>query len=159
MAVGTPDETKGGTTSDRVASALLVILALLLALESRTFTVGFVTDPLGPKAFPLLSALLLLVGGVVLQIKPAADSAWPPAKQLLRMIVAALSLFAYALLLGFLGFFTTTLLVTAVFALLLGGRPVASLLSAAAVSALLYALFSYVLNIALPLGSLFLRGA
>lgn len=146
------------TLSDRVAGALVISMALLIALEARTFTVGFVTDPLGPKAFPLVSAVLLLVGGVALEIKPGFVSGWPPAKQLLRAAVAAFCLLAYALLLGLLGFFTTTLLVVAVFGLLLGGRPVPSIISAAAVSALLYLLFFYLLGIALPLGSLFLRG-
>jgi len=141
-----------------VAGALLILMALLIALESRTFTVGFVTDPLGPKAFPLVSAVLLLAGGVFLQIKPGADDSWHPAKQFLRVAAAACCLLAYALLLGFLGFITTTLLVTAAFALLLGGRPIPALVNAACVSALLYALFSYLLDIALPLGSLFLRG-
>jgi putative tricarboxylic transport membrane protein len=134
-------------------------MALLIALESRTFTVGFVTDPLGPKAFPLVSAVLLLAGGVALQVKPGADGAWQPAKRFMRVAAAACCLLAYALLLGFLGFITTTLLVTGAFALLLGGRPIPSLLNAACVSVLLYALFSYLLDIALPLGSLFLRGA
>lgn len=157
MAVDGQEEPRGGKTSDRVAGALLIVMALLIGLESRTFIVGFVTDPLGPKAFPLVSALLLLVGGVVLQIRPGTESGLAPAKQMLRVAVATICLFAYALLLGFIGFFTTTLLVTAVFALLLGGRPVPSFISAAGVSALLYALFSFLLDIALPLGSLFLR--
>jgi putative tricarboxylic transport membrane protein len=159
MAVNGQEEPRGGKTSDRVAGALLIVMALLIGLESRTFIVGFVTDPLGPKAFPLVSALLLLVGGVVLQIRPGAESGLAPPKQLLRVAAATICLFSYALLLGFLGFFTTTLLVATVFALLLGGRPLPSIISAAGVSALLYAVFSYLLGIALPLGSLFLRSA
>ncbi len=151
-------EPPSSTLSDRIAGVVVISMALLIALESRTFTVGFVTDPLGPKAFPLVAAVLLLVGGVALEIKPGVVSGWPPAKQLLRAAVAAFCLLAYALLLGFLGFFTTTLLVVAVFGLLLGGRPIPSIISAAAVSALLYLLFFYLLGIALPLGSLFLRG-
>jgi putative tricarboxylic transport membrane protein len=151
-------ETRSGTTSDRVTAALLILMALLIALESRTFTVGFVTDPLGPKAFPLVSAFLLLVGGVALLARPGVESKWPRGHQLLRVATAAFFLFAYALLLGVLGFFTTTMLLIAVVSLQLGGRPVAAFLSAAGISAALYALFVYLLNIALPLGSLFLRG-
>jgi putative tricarboxylic transport membrane protein len=146
-------------TSDRISAALLVLMALLIALESRTFTVGFVTDPLGPKAFPLVAAFLLLVGGVSLLFRPGVESKWPRGHQLLRVATAVLCLFAYALLLGVLGFFTTTMLLIAVFSLQLGGRPIPALLSAAGISAALYALFFYVLDISLPLGSLFVRGA
>ncbi len=153
-----PESVRSCKTSDRVAGALLIVFALLVALESRTFHVGFVTDPLGPKAFPLVSAFLLLVGGVAMRIRPGAESKRPQTMPLLRVTTAALCLIAYALLLGTLGFFTTTWLVVGAFALLLGGRPVPSLLSAAGVSAVLYALFSYLLEIALPIGSLFLRG-
>jgi len=150
--------TTSGTTSDRVAGALLVVLALLIALESRAFTVGFVTDPLGPKAFPLVAAGLLLVGGVTLLIRPGKLSPWPRAEQLLRVAQGAACLFAYALLLGTLGFFVTTSLVITVFSLQLGGRPVPALFTAAGISAALYVLFFYLLDIALPLGSLFVLG-
>ena len=150
--------TKSGTKSDRVAGALLVVVALLIALESRNFTVGFVTDPLGPKAFPLVAAGLLLVGGVTLLVRPGAFSSWPQAAQLLRVAEGAVCLFAYALLLGTLGFFTTTLLVIAAFSLRLGGRPIPAIFTAAGISAALYMLFFYLLGIALPLGSLFVRG-
>ena len=153
-----PNETRNATTSDRITATLLILLALLIALESRTFTVGFVTDPLGPKAFPLVSAFLMFVGGVALLFSPGIESKWPRGQQLLRVAVAAICLFAYALLLGLLGFFTTTMLLIAVVSLQLGGRPIPALLSAAGISAALYALFFYVLDIALPLGSLFVRG-
>ena len=148
----------GGTTSDRVTGALLVVVALLIALESTSFTVGFVTDPLGPKAFPLVAASLLLVGGVTLLVRPGALLSWPRAAQLLRVTQGAVWLLAYALLLGTLGFFTTTLLVIAVFSMQLGGRPIPALFTAAGISAALYGLFFYLLDIALPLGSLFVRG-
>jgi putative tricarboxylic transport membrane protein len=149
---------RSGTGSDRVAGAVLIVVALWMALESRDFTVGFVTDPLGPKAFPLLAAGLMLVAGVCLLVRPAGTSAWPQGRGLLRLVAAVICLLSYALLLTILGFFTTTMLGVSVFALLLGGRPVQALLAAAAISATLYVLFSYLLNVALPLGSLFVRG-
>jgi len=120
--------------------------------------VGFVTDPLGPKAFPLLATGQMLVAGVSLLARPADTSAWPQGRGLLRLVTAVICLFSYALLLTTLGFFSTTVLGVAVFALLLGGRPVQALLAAAAISAALYVLFFYLLNVALPLGSLFVRG-
>ena len=151
-------EPKGNATSDRAVGALLIVLALSIAFESRTFTVGFVTDPLGPKAFPIVSAFLLLLGGFALLLRPGIDSNWPVASRLRRISIAAICLFAYALLLGFLGFFTTTLLVVAAFSLLLGGRPLPALVTGTVSSALLYALFFYLLDIALPVGSLFVLG-
>lgn len=136
----------------------MIVVALWMALESRGFTVGFVTDPLGPKAFPLLAAGLMLVAGVSLLVRPAGTSAWPKRRGLLRLVAGVICLFSYALLLTILGFFTSTMLAVSVFALLLGGRPVQALLAAAAISAALYVLFFYLLNVALPFGSLFVRG-
>jgi len=153
---GSRDRT-GGSTSDRVAGALLLLVAALIALESRTFTVGFVTDPLGPKAFPLVSSLLIAFGGGVLLVRPGTGTERSPFGRLPHLLAASAALFAYAMLLGFLGFFATTLLVINVFGLLLGGRPLKSVLSAAGISAVLYLLFFYLLDIALPIGSLFLR--
>jgi len=152
------NRSRTGTTSDRTAGALVILMALLVAFESRTFTVGFVTDPLGPKAFPLVSALLLLAGGVAIQFRPGMDSNWTTWRRLLRVGVAAVCLLAYALLLGFIGFVTATMMVVAVFAVLLGGRPLPAIVTGAIGAALLYGLFSYLLDIALPVGSLFVLG-
>jgi putative tricarboxylic transport membrane protein len=152
---GEPDH---NTMSDRIAAAIVIVVALLVALEARTFTVGFVTDPLGPKAFPLVSAFLLLVGGVALQFRPVPVSNWPTRNRLLYVGGAFACLLGYALLLEFLGFFSTTLLAVCAFSLMLGGRPLASLATGASTAALLYVLFFYLLDIALPLGSLFVRG-
>jgi putative tricarboxylic transport membrane protein len=147
-----------GFQSDRIAGFIVILTGLVVAVEARGFTVGFVTDPLGPKAFPLLAAGLLLVGGVALVARPLSESSWPARQAWIRLAVGAASLVAYATLLSTLGFFVSTTSAVAVFSLLLGGRPLPSLASAASISAVLYVLFQYVLRIALPIGSLFLRG-
>jgi putative tricarboxylic transport membrane protein len=145
-------------SSDRFAGIILVVLGVLVALEARNFTVGFVTDPLGPKVFPLVAAGLFVAGGGSLILRSGDVYAWPGMRLRLRLIVATVCLFAYGMLLSTLGFFLTTTAEVAVFALLLGGRPLVSVATAASISGALYVLFYYVLNIALPIGSLFLRG-
>ncbi len=52
--------------SERWLGGLLVLAAVGLGATARTFSVGFLVDPLGPKALPYLVAGLFLVGGMAL---------------------------------------------------------------------------------------------
>ena len=142
--------------------------AAAIALESTTFDVAFPTDPLGPKAFPILAAFLLAIGGVALMFqrpspalgsgtespeepdRPHADAADP----IRRILVGTVSFVVYAFLLSPLGFVPATTLEFALLAKLFGG-PVGRGAAAGLVFALvLYVLFVYALGLPLPLGVL-----
>lgn len=149
---------KGGT-GPRVAGTVCVLFAGMAALIARTFRVGFVTDPIGPRALPWLAAALLGLGGALLVLRPGAEPQWPPAGPPRRAIASTLAAFAlYAILVGPLGFvLATTLLMTAL-ARVFGGRLVPGLLAGAAFSGVLWLLFVAGLGVPLPGGILFTRG-
>ena len=63
--------------STRVAGAVLVILAAAIGLEATTFNVAFVTDAIGPKALPMLVALILGIAALRMLIVPDSDVSWP----------------------------------------------------------------------------------
>ena len=144
--------------SDRVAGALLVLLAVATAVEAMTFDVAFPTDPLGPKAFPLLAAGILLAGGVLLIRRPGSEPEWPGRRGWARVVAAGAFLLVYAAVLDVVGFFLGTTILTAALARLLGGPRWRSLAGGAVLAATLYVLFSYLLRLPLPIGSLFLMG-
>ena len=43
---------------------ILVALGAAIGLEASTFNVAFLTDPVGPKALPLVAALILIAAGL-----------------------------------------------------------------------------------------------
>lgn len=140
---------------DRVAGAALVALALGAAFEARTFTVGFLTDPVGPRAIPLVAAALLGAAGVAILRQPATGGGWPGPGRWRGLALAALSLLAYAALLAPLGFVLATTLEVAFLSRLFGGRPWRSLLAALGFTVVLYVLFVHGLALSLPTGRLF----
>ncbi len=148
----------------RLTAALGVILAALaVALEATTFDVAFPTDPLGPKAFPLVAAGLLVLGGgaLLLEARRAAAeaSATEPARDAGAVPggghpvpLAAASFIGYALLLAPLGFVPATTVAFAVLARLFGGTWMRGAAVGLVFALLLYALFVYALGLPLPLG-------
>jgi putative tricarboxylic transport membrane protein len=143
----------GPGPTDRVAGGLLVALGVGVALDASTFDVAFLTDPVGPKALPMLAAVIFVAAGVILLVRGGEARTWPPAGVLLRMGAAAAVFAVYALLLAPLGFVVATTLAVAGLSMLFGGPPRKSLASAALLSAVLWYLFVWALGLPLPLGA------
>jgi putative tricarboxylic transport membrane protein len=139
--------------TDRVAGGALAVLGVGVALEASTFDVAFLTDPVGPKALPLLSAAIFLVAGVVLLVRGGEPRSWPSGAVLKRMGAAAAVFGGYAFLLAPLGFVVATTAAVGALSLLFGGPWRRSLASAGALSVVLWYLFVWVLGLPLPLGA------
>jgi len=143
--------------ASRLGAGAVVALALAIALQATTFDVAFPTDPLGPKAFPLVAAVLFAFGGAALwraggeaaPVEPSGDS--PPSPPW-SIPLATSSFVAYALLLAPLGFVLATTLEFAVLARLFGGTWVKGAAAGLVFASLLYALFVFGLGLPLPLG-------
>ncbi len=140
-----------------LGGAAVLVVAAAVALESRTFTVSFPTDPLGPAAFPMVAAGLLALGGLALLFEAAggpdaAEPLEPGAAR--RLALASASFVVYALLLAPLGFVPATALEFAALAVLFGGRPLPGLAVGVGFAVVLFVVFVYALGLPLPLGVL-----
>ncbi len=141
--------------TDRVAGLAGLALAAVTALETRTFRVTSLVDPIGPRALPWLAAFLIGAGALVLLLRPAANEDAMPPGTLRRIVVAVLVFLAYAGLIAPIGFFAATTLLGVALSLQFGARPVPALLAAAAFSGALWLLFALALGLPLPAGELF----
>jgi len=144
--------------SDRIVGTLCLLVAALTAMEARTFTVHFLTDPIGPKALPFLVAVMFALAGGSLLAHPQLEPSWPSRATWMRGGLAVSSLVLYAFILRFLGFFVSTALEVTALALLFKGPLAKSTVAAVLYSGLLYLLFVYAFGLSLPIGSLFLGG-
>ena len=140
----------------RITGGLLLLAGAATALEASTFDVGFLTDPVGPKALPYLVAGMLALAGVVALLRPEDEPELPDGPAVARMAAAVAAFLGYAALLPFLGFFLSTTLVVTALALLYRGPLAGSLAAAAALSGFLWLLFVRVLSLPLPVGDLWI---
>lgn len=146
-----------GVRLDRVIGAVLALLGVAVALEATTFDVAFMTDPVGPKALPLLVAGTLLVAGLAAVARPREGLTLPDRPTVVRMAGAVAALLIYAAALPWLGFFLSTTLVVTALALLYRGPTTGSVAAAAALSGALWLLFVRALSLPLPVGDLWIR--
>ncbi|MCP5110060.1 MAG: tripartite tricarboxylate transporter TctB family protein [bacterium] len=140
---------------NRAGGVVLFLLAVLYGFEARSFNVRFVADPIGPKAFPYIAALLLAGVGLYLVFLPGASAATQSGARIPRLALCAASLVVYALLLDPLGYIAATALEMTALALLLGAPVKRGVLAALVFSTLTFVLFDRLLEVPLPLGGLF----
>ena len=143
--------------TDRAAGAALAIAGLAIALEATTFQVAFLTDPVGPKALPLVAAVILFGAGAMLLLRPRESSPWPSAPVIGRMASATGVFLAYALVIEPMGFVLATTGTMTALSRLFGASWRKSVAAAFALSVALWYLFVWVLGLPLPMGLLWTR--
>lgn len=145
-------------TYDRVVGVVACLAALATAIAARSFRVGFYTDPLGPAGLPYVVAALIGAGGLVLVFRAtpaAARETVPPA----RGLVVTVGLLGYSVVLPVFGFVLSTTAVIVLLGAAFGEPARRTVVAALAYTALLFLMFSTLLGLSLPIGTLFLRGA
>ena len=141
----------------RLPGVLVMSMGLVCAAEATTFEVAFMTDPVGPKALPLLAALIMIFAGLHATLKPQGDWTWLTRGTATRTGAATVAFLSYGVLLPVLGFFTSTTLVVSALSGLFGAPVKRALLAAAALSGALWLLFVQALGLPLPIGALWIR--
>lgn len=140
---------------DRLLGVILLVVAALYAVSTYRLEAPFAYDPLGPKGFPFVLALLLTVLAVVLLLRPAPGGQWPRGALLVKVVAVLVVLALYALAFSPLGYLLSSALAIFALAWLFNAGPLKALVCAVALALGSYALFVYALDISLPVGQLF----
>lgn len=140
--------------SDRIFGIFGVLLAIGFALSALSIEESFLSDAVGPKAFPLIIAAVLGLSSAAIALKPDADPVWPGLKRLAELAAASVVLILYATFLPVLGFVIATALASAYLAWRLGSRPVESGLTGVGIALGIYAIFHLALGLSLARGPL-----
>lgn len=142
--------------SDRVFAAAWFVVCVLIAVRMASLEIPFAYEPVGPKAFPVLLAVLMAGCCLVLLWRPDRDVIWPEPAWWARGAVLIALLLGYAGCFESLGYPLATLIVVFLTGLLFGGR----WWSAAGTSLLAgiggYFLFDRLLEVSLPLGRIWI---
>jgi putative tricarboxylic transport membrane protein len=138
--------------SDRIFAFVWLGVCTLIVVQMLTLSVPFAYEPVGPKAFPILLALLMAVCCAVLFVNPDSDIRWPAVGLLGKGILLIGVLLGYAELFEVLGFPVATATMVFVVNSLFGGRWWSGLTAAVLLGVGGYLLFDQLLEVSLPVG-------
>ena len=136
--------------SDRLLGVVAVLAGLGYAFAATGIQTSFLSDPVGPKAFPVALGGIIALCGALIAIKPDEPGpAWPGARTWGALGLAVLVLTGYAYALVPLGFLIPTAIAAGVLSYQIRPRPVAAVLTGIGLSLGLFALFRFVLGLSL----------
>lgn len=140
--------------SDRILGLVTLAVAIGMAALASQFQAPFSYEPIGPARYPILVAILLGLCGAWLVFRPGPPVPWPQGALLRKIVLMFAALIAYALVFEPLGFMVATALLTVALGLLFDGALKRVIVGGVLLGPGLYILFDRLLDVVLPLGSL-----
>ena len=138
--------------SDRIFGLVGALLAIGYAFAAMQIEESFLSDVVGPKAFPLIIATVLGISSLIIALRPDASPVWPPLNRLAEIFAAVVVMILYAELLPEIGFIIATAFASAYLAWRLGSSVLESVLVGIGTSVGIYAIFHLVLGLSLARG-------
>lgn len=143
------------TYNDRIFGVLMIVLAVAYGWGATQLPEPFGgSEAVGPETFPLLLAGVLALSSLYLIVRPDPDNAWPWSRTGVELIIAVVVLVLYAMLLQPLGFILSTALAVGTLCWRMGSRVPRAYLVGAISGLVVYLVFNFALDLALPLGLL-----
>lgn len=143
------------TFNDRIFGVLMIALAVAYGWGATQFPEPFGgAEAVGPETFPLLLAVVLALSSLYMIVRPDPDNAWPWSRTGVELIIAVVVLILYAMLLEPLGFIISTTLAVGTLCWRMGAPPVKAYVTGAVSGVVVFLLFNFALDLALPLGLL-----
>ncbi|MEO8304330.1 MAG: tripartite tricarboxylate transporter TctB family protein [Betaproteobacteria bacterium] len=140
--------------SDRILGAACVVLAAGMAWAAKDYAAPISYEPVGPRAFPLLLAMLMATGGVWLVVRPGPHDSGLRLAQFRTLGLTVGAVFAYAFLFEFLGFTIATTVMAVPVGMAFGGSWKQALAGGLGLGVVLYLMFDKLLDVVLPTGLL-----
>lgn len=130
----------------------MLCICLLIGIKMWMLDVPFAYEPLGPRAFPLLLALLMAICAIVLLFGPLQKARKIDPALLQKNLLLFVTLLGYALAFEWLGFPLATGIMAVSLVMLFGGQLLAAIAAGATLGIGGYFFFDRLLQITLPLG-------
>lgn len=138
--------------SDRIFGVFGMLLAIGYVFAAFAIEESFLSDAVGPKAFPLIIAAILGVSSLIITLRPDAEPHWPALGRLAEIAGAVVVMILYAQALPVAGFVLATAFAAAYLAWRLGSAPLESVLTGIGTSVGIYVIFHLVLGLSLAKG-------
>lgn len=138
--------------SDRIFGVVGILLAIGFALSAFAIEESFLSDAVGPKAFPLIIAAILGLSSAAIVLRPDAEPNWPALGRLVEVGAAVVVLILYAEFLPVAGFVTATAFAASYLAWRLGSSILGAIATGVGTSVGIYVIFHLILGLSLARG-------
>lgn len=140
---------------NRIAAGCLLALSLAYGIGGAAIEYSFSSDPLGPRVFPI--ALAAILGGLCLIYLryPGFSEEFPNGRLLLRILATLAILILSVTVFEPLGFLASMFILTVGNGVVFGASWKTAVLGAVAQCLLWWFVFSWLLEVYLPLGDVF----
>ena len=135
--------------SDRIFGLVATLLALAYIASATQIETSFLSDPVGPKAFPVVIGIVAAICGMFLMLKPDPEPTWPTARTFGALGFAVIVLVLYAYTLRPLGFIIPTAFAAGILSYQISARPGYAAAAGAGLSIGLFILFKFALGLGL----------
>lgn len=135
--------------TDRIFGVVVILVALAFIVSAYNLPAGNVFDKLGPKAFPIIVGVGMILSAAMLVLNPDPEPDWPKMPTLLALGLATLVLIGYAYALKPLGFLIPTAIAAAVLSYQISPQRIPAVLTGIGLSVGLFVIFKYALGLSL----------
>lgn len=138
--------------SDRIFGVFGLLLAIGYTFAALAIEESFLSDAVGPKAFPIIIAVILGLSSLAIVLRPDPEPHWPPLARLAEIAAAIVVMILYAQLLPVVGFVIATAVASGYLAWRLGSSLIATVLTGVGTSVGIYVIFHLIFGLALARG-------
>ena len=138
--------------SDRIFASICIALAVLMAWGATIIEESFIQDPLGPKAFPLVIAVVLAACGVAMFLRPDEDPVWPHRRKQIQLLWTIGAMILYVQFLPVVGFLIATAIGAGFLSWQLGASIKQACWGGLGISVGIYVVFKLILGLSLARG-------
>lgn len=135
--------------SDRLFGLVVLMVALAFIASATQVQTSFLSDPVGPKTFPIMIGVVAAISALIMIFKPDPNPQWPAGRTFFALLVALVVLIGYAFALKPFGFLLPTAVTAAVLSYQISPRIGPALLTGVGLSVGLFVLFKYALKLGL----------
>jgi putative tricarboxylic transport membrane protein len=138
--------------SDRIFASICIALAVLMGWGATIIEESFIQDPLGPKAFPLVIAVVLAACGVAMFLRPDEDPVWPHRRKQIQLLWTIGAMILYVQFLPVVGFLVATAIGAGFLSWQLGASVKQACWGGFSISVCIYVVFKLILGLSLARG-------
>ena len=138
--------------SDRILGGLGLLLAMFFIWQATLIQESFISDPVGPKIFPIIIGGLVALSSLAILFRPDDEPEWPEFNRLFEVGLTVAVMIAYAYALPIAGFVLSTAVAAAYLSWRLGTPPVKAAIAGIVIAVGIYVVFHLILGLSLARG-------
>ena len=135
--------------SDRIFGTIVIITALAYIAGANQTQTSFLSDPVGPKTFPVIVGVIAIICGMFVIARPDKNPEWPNISTIAKLATAVVTLIIYAYALKPLGFIIPTAVAAGVISYQINPKATNAIVTGPAIAVVLFFIFKHLLGLGL----------